>query len=960
MKRHFLPIANNANFKDENSYSQKNTYWPVDKWDDLIDKKLLELADEYRILLTPSMGQHVAGVKASGSWCGKTSASMVHNFWQLCQNPDCPEDYYIRMSNDDGRNLHDADGDVVPSANLTTINKAAKKLGYLDASFGAISMMTLKSESWVQTQCKSIVDSIEFKCPVVLYSRFSVTKAHQHIIVVSGYAKFAGELWLLFLDPEWLTDTSGRVLERMYSIAPKKPAATQADLKSVNSKYNVIRFHPGDWDHSLGAIYFLKASHLFAAHCKDAGKYNYQNKDAGSVGRYLHHGHKAPTVSVPDELVWTSGQPKVTTPTASWWQAILPPLASSFHAVVQTTNTAAKVATAVASPGVAIAQLLVKAAANTDKIRTFVEEHLPESVADALSSRSSLQPFQGYFPIGMGGSWHGGIHCAAESDGSIHLYRDGVIVAARLPWSDPTKPKHGSRNFVLVRHETAEENPYWSLYMHLKPIPLSEASPNLQLAMPWLYRMTLTKIGDKGTVMRSSPGKSGPELRKVSLNEMFAVLDSKVVENRTWYHVRSPQDGKEGWIGKTEQVECKMGIPELQQFKEGKVVKLERPARYATCLGFVDPETKSGEVRYFHWEIFSKDPLPGNWQEVCDKETYDQQWIGDPDQFKKILGRNQMGSFTEPLTPANIVKIYEDEKSAKLLRACACKFVSEWAIDWTKAVEGKGMEAQKETIVKEFQPYSFWKDAIAAGVDLPSDGKVWHYNPKEALNRLHPVVAAPKDKTLPEQAEALKTKWTDPDGNPYTNENTYNVWIQLAAMNHGVPALLLKSLIAQESKFKANASNSGGYAGLTQLGLDEAKGVGLDTGTTAYSGDAWKFDPQDARFDPAKSVDGGAAYYASGAEMREKLVFKHFEEEVVGSQHEKFALAVYNCGIGTVSGAWKAAHEAGKDDATWEDLTEGETESYLCQAMPKKWDKSKKYKEITNYVVQILSRLQVG
>jgi hypothetical protein len=536
-----------------------------------------------------------------------------------------------------------------------------------------------------------------------------------------------------------------------------------------------------------------------------------------------------------------------------------------------------------------------------------------------------------------------------------------VIVAARLPDKDPAKPKHGSRNFVLVRHQTPDDQPYWSLYMHLRPTSLSPSDVGLQTTFPWLFKMTLTKIDDGATVMRTEPGTHAAKVRDVTVGESFAVLETRAVEKKTWHQVQSSKDGTKGWIAKTERVKCEMGIPELEQLKKGDVVALDRPVKYGTCLGLADPDCRAGNVLYFHWEIFSKDPLPGDWQQICDTETADRQWINDPDLMRKILNRNKMGTYTEPLTPELVVKscIEPPDENGKILRQCACKFVSEWSIEWTKAVdEAKIDPVQKDTVVKEFQPYSFWKEAITAGAkDLPGDAKIWHYNPREALNRLHPVVAGPKEKSLPELAEALKTKWLDPQGTKYPNQNDHDVYIQLAATNHALSPLLLKSLVAQESKFKAKASNSQGYAGLTQLGLHEAQNHGLNTGSTAKSGGEWVYDPTDERFEPFKSLNAGAAYFVEGREAANKLIFQHFEDEVQEDQYDKFGLAIYNLGQGTVSNAHRHAREAGKTDATWEELIEGGTDSFLCQGMPDSFNKAAKHKEGSEFVAQILSRM---
>ena len=280
------------------------------------------------------------------------------------------------------------------------------------------------------------------------------------------------------------------------------------------------------------------------------------------------------------------------------------------------------------------------------------------------------------------------------------------------------------------------------------------------------------------------------------------------------------------------------------------------------------------------------------------------------------------------------------------------------ARSWSKAAdEAKLAPVQKDLVVQDFQPYSFWKDAVAAGVaDLPSDGKIWHYNPLEALNRLHPIPTAPKEMTVADLAESLQTTWVDPNGMPYAGQNAYDVLIQGAAMDQGLMPVLLKSLVAQ-SRFSAKASNDQGLAGLSGLDQPQAQRYGLGTGSTAQVDGIWIFDPADGRFDPARSVKAGAVCLAEAYDSANKAVFLHFEDEVAEEQIDKFALAIYSLGSETISRAHELARQGGKTDATWEDLIEGGTDSYLCRGMPGAFNKPAKYREGTEFVSQITQRI---
>ncbi len=76
----------------------------------------------------------------------------------------------------------------------------------------------------------------------------------------------------------------------------------------------------------------------------------------------------------------------------------------------------------------------------------------------------------GYYPMGLSGQWHGGVHLFPPRGTQVRAMTDGVVVAARNAEPGPL----GSANFVLLRHEVLFGDPkderrfvFYSLYMHL-------------------------------------------------------------------------------------------------------------------------------------------------------------------------------------------------------------------------------------------------------------------------------------------------------------------------------------------------------------------------------------------------------------------------------------------------------------------------------------------------------------
>lgn len=115
----------------------------------------------------------------------------------------------------------------------------------------------------------------------------------------------------------------------------------------------------------------------------------------------------------------------------------------------------------------------------------------------------------GFYPLGINGLWHGGVHFDAGTAGileqsSVHCLADGEVLAYRIDQQSPTTVyTHGtpvlrpfSRNFVLVRHrlqpppiEGNKDQPpiliLYSLYMHLEDWAVYQADANVARPAFW-------------------------------------------------------------------------------------------------------------------------------------------------------------------------------------------------------------------------------------------------------------------------------------------------------------------------------------------------------------------------------------------------------------------------------------------------------------------------------------------
>ncbi|OIQ58551.1 soluble lytic murein transglycosylase precursor [Moorella thermoacetica] len=109
----------------------------------------------------------------------------------------------------------------------------------------------------------------------------------------------------------------------------------------------------------------------------------------------------------------------------------------------------------------------------------------------------------------------------------------------------------------------------------------------------------------------------------------------------------------------------------------------------------------------------------------------------------------------------------------------------------------------------------------------------------------------------------------DRTGTPGPPNTSLETLISEVAARHGLPASLLKGVVAAESGFNPRAVSPAGAIGLMQLMPATARALGVN-------------DP----FDPAANLDGGARYL--------KQMLDRFQGDI------RLALAAYNAGPGAV------------------------------------------------------------
>lgn len=185
----------------------------------------------------------------------------------------------------------------------------------------------------------------------------------------------------------------------------------------------------------------------------------------------------------------------------------------------------------------------------------------------------------------------------------------------------------------------------------------------------------------------------------------------------------------------------------------------------------------------------------------------------------------------------------------------------------------------------------------------------------------------------------------------------------------GLSPAVLKSLLAQESKFHPTVINSYGYAGIAQFGRPAAREVGLNVGIAGSA--------SDERLDPSKAIPGAARLLNIKAKRLGEIAFSRYGQPD-GAEFWKFVTAAYNGGEGTIAVAMGHAYRSGLAQARGSGLVGTESVSF-ARRYASKWENLKiggansplglaaatyfpkiavqKYHEIGNYPTQIMARV---
>jgi len=336
----------------------------------------------------------------------------------------------------------------------------------------------------------------------------------------------------------------------------------------------------------------------------------------------------------------------------------------------------------------------------------------------------------GYFPVGANTVWHGGVHLFGKQKDPVYAITPGTVVCCRMPAEDPEKDnlRYGSRNFVLLRHGS-DDNPWYSLYYHLEPLPPESAEMK---KIAWVQCPQIK-------IKENSNFREGPSTDDTVIETLTpgAVLNIIGEAQSPWLEVVRPADGRSGFVSfSAQRMEKVAGVDTALVEKitgAANVYQVGVAVPAGAVIGYVgDGITReNNELVHkpiMHWAVFSPRPVAGEWIKT---EDADQDYDCDSEAIVNLIEQSGSGGVFNAdgeLTHDEIVAFFSEPSHAEKLRSYACRFKSEFSVDW-ESVKLKLKERGLIVDEKIASAYNFWDEAVSADSALPADGIVWHYNP---------------------------------------------------------------------------------------------------------------------------------------------------------------------------------------------------------------------------------------
>lgn len=407
--------------------------------------------------------------------------------------------------------------------------------------------------------------------------------------------------------------------------------------------------------------------------------------------------------------------------------------------------------------GVTIGSLLTE-----DKVNQLAEFYYKNTEQDESG---------GYYPMGLGGQWHGGVHLHGKKGTEVRAMFDGTVVAARNGFP----AELGSNNFVLLRHDVPFDPKdekklftFYSLYMHLLPFDPDmdvtdaaykdkQGAGSTDMAPEWVTnarRSISGKEEEEGEgggkdlpadkAPKTDPGKAHAEKKAKKADKG---KDKKAADQKGKGKAKAGDEDEDGGEVEKEEPAPYLGIDKhLAALKRGDVALFAADGSDQTRvsagkligrMGWYGEDAE--DLGVLHVEVFAD----GRWRQMVDllgthsahwveleADTDDNLVVDTEDLLRMVVpdaasrSRRKNGTFvvsTRRVDSEDVKRFYagdaDDNGRGRVeLRRAITRHVSEWSdqVDWFKTLAaGQGWTERLDSLKKILQDdRGHWRQTV--------------------------------------------------------------------------------------------------------------------------------------------------------------------------------------------------------------------------------------------------------
>ncbi len=356
-----------------------------------------------------------------------------------------------------------------------------------------------------------------------------------------------------------------------------------------------------------------------------------------------------------------------------------------------------------------------------------------DKTAERFYSMNEGSEQGGWYPIGLSGAWHSGVHLHSEPGTRVNNVLKGAVVAARFD----SYTDLGSANFVLVRHDAkigGEDKQFFTLAMHMSEVNLGASTTKI----PWLDRAR-AKAG--GTPKPSGGG-----------DDALDALDD-------W----DPSDD-----GDPKDLRPGMGQG-FGALLARKVATFDPPIEVqpGELLGFVGEfgplEEATGQIDF--------SVLSANQIVDLDKYQDDFSQLSPDEDEDTLCGIDEILTRVDPkwtpgaqglISSDAVTKFFDGDAGRVEFRGYIANHISEWysEADWSEALVRRNVWAwdtrnKLNSLLRRIAPFQWYTEDVAEATGLPMSGRVFTYHPIRFLKWMTRTQAGTKLSVRRATAEGL-------------------------------------------------------------------------------------------------------------------------------------------------------------------------------------------------------------